>query len=69
MGNLSLLKLSFPSPQVTPMPAAIDLLCSDILPDGLALSPEMAVVAIRYTERTLLVHAVFKELVWLLTSC
>jgi len=45
MGNLSLLKLSFPSPQVTPMPAAIDLLCSDILPDGLALSPEMAVVA------------------------
>jgi len=69
MGNLSLLKLSFPSPQVTPMPAAIDLLCSDILPDSLALSPEMAVVAIRYTERTLLVHAVFKELVWLLTSC
>jgi hypothetical protein len=39
------LKVSFPSPQVTPTPAAIDLLWIDTLPYGVALSPDMAVVA------------------------
>jgi hypothetical protein len=39
------LKVSFPSPQVTPTPAAIDLLSIVTLPDGLRASPEMAVAA------------------------
>jgi hypothetical protein len=45
------LKLSLPSPQVTPTPAAIDLLWIDTFPEGVALSPDMAVVAKTATKK------------------
>jgi hypothetical protein len=45
------LKVSFPSPQVTPMPAAIERLEIDTLPEGLAPSPEIAVAASAVTNR------------------
>jgi hypothetical protein len=45
------LKVSFPSPQVTPTPAAIERLEIDTLPEGWALSPEIAVAASTATNK------------------
>jgi hypothetical protein len=39
------LKLSFPSPQLTPMPAAIEVLTRDTFPEGVAFSAATAVDA------------------------
>src|SRR5262245_43442578 len=45
------LKLSVPSPQLTPMPAAIEVLSIATFPEGLGLCAAMAVVA-NATKRT-----------------